>query len=99
MESGIILFSKTIEYQKDGVMRSLHIATVQPSKGGTPIEVASSGAFNGGAVFYKLVKAGEELWPGKVADKDTNNYLGSAPISSIQHVKVGLAALAEISFE
>ena len=98
MKKAVLLFSKKVDFVKDGLARSIYVGTCQDVAGGGIFEIVSSGAFSGTAIFYKDVAAGEELYPGRVADVDTKAYLGSTTLASVKEIKATSVALAEMDF-
>lgn len=98
MKKAVLLFSKKVDFVKENVARSIYVGTCQAADGGEIFEIVSSGAFSGTAVFYKDVAAGEEIYPGRVADVATKAYLGSTTLASVKEIKATATALAELEF-
>lgn len=98
MKKAVLLFSKKVDFVKDGLARSIYVGTCQDAASGEVFEIVSSGAFAGTAVFYKDVAQGEEIYPGRVADVATKAYLGSTTLASVKEIKATVTALAEMDF-
>ena len=99
MKKGALLFAKSISYtNKAGNPAVIHVGTVKTETDGI-IEIVSSGPFAGSAVFYKSVKAGEEMYPGRIADNDTYVLLGSNTLTNIKESKAVFEELKGFDFE